>query len=455
MARVLAVSWQVLHADCIEAMREMDEASVDAVVTDPPYNLSDSGKRDADCLRRVLLDVGFPHDQERDTEVAEGDDLALPSGGSPSLRWEDGAVRVDAEVGVPEGPVDLKRSAIREQEVNDGNVATLAPANGDLPVEGNVEGREMLGHYVLKPADGGDAPFCDATCGCFTEPRAGVIALDVAATGSAGRHLASGDLGGSRASGADVGGRDDAGGQAERTAGVVAGAGAVVRAVLRLDLRGGAHELIAADGAAQHRPLFLLEPSQPIGARTGARSPQTSSKSQRVHVVGAQADGTLALDAPWHALKPSRATGGFMGRKWDGWESPAAFQRWCTAWATEALRVLKPGGHMLAFGGTRTSHRLACAIEDAGFEIRDRILHLSGGGDAAESLGPELAWMYGSGFPKSLDVGKAIDKAARGVPQGGVDPTSPTTASIEPRRRRASDGMAILGKATERVEAAS
>jgi hypothetical protein len=72
-----------------------------------------------------------------------------------------------------------------------------------------------------------------------------------------------------------------------------------------------------------------------------------------------------------------------------------ALQEWSRIWATEALRVLKPGGHLLAFGGTRTYHRLACAIEDAGFEIRD-----------------SLIWLYGSGFPKSLDVGKAIDKAA-------------------------------------------
>lgn len=70
-----------------------------------------------------------------------------------------------------------------------------------------------------------------------------------------------------------------------------------------------------------------------------------------------------------------------------------AFGEWCELWAAECLRVLKPGGHMLAFGGTRTWHRLACAVEDAGFEIRDSI-----------------AWMYGSGFPKSLDVSKAIDK---------------------------------------------
>jgi site-specific DNA-methyltransferase (adenine-specific) len=72
-----------------------------------------------------------------------------------------------------------------------------------------------------------------------------------------------------------------------------------------------------------------------------------------------------------------------------------AAQEWHYAWAVAALRVLKPGGHLLAFGGTRTHHRLWCALEDAGFEIRDT-----------------LCWLYGSGFPKSLDVSKAIDKAA-------------------------------------------
>jgi DNA modification methylase len=82
----------------------------------------------------------------------------------------------------------------------------------------------------------------------------------------------------------------------------------------------------------------------------------------------------------------------FMGKAWD---RSADYQKWCEEWARECLRVLKPGGYLLAFGGTRTYHRLACAIEDAGFEIRDSI-----------------DWIYGSGFPKSLDVSKAIDKAA-------------------------------------------
>lgn len=88
---------------------------------------------------------------------------------------------------------------------------------------------------------------------------------------------------------------------------------------------------------------------------------------------------------------------GCAAPKWDRKQSDemAAFQAWATEWATEALRVAKPGAHLVAFGGTRTYHRLACAIEDAGWEVRDC-----------------LSWLYGQGFPKSLDVSKAIDKAA-------------------------------------------
>lgn len=83
-----------------------------------------------------------------------------------------------------------------------------------------------------------------------------------------------------------------------------------------------------------------------------------------------------------------RASAGFMGKQWDTGETAFDPEFWAQVW-----RVLKPGAHLLAFGGTRTYHRLACAIEDAGFEIRDQI-----------------AWLYGSGFPKSHDVSKAIDR---------------------------------------------
>lgn len=86
----------------------------------------------------------------------------------------------------------------------------------------------------------------------------------------------------------------------------------------------------------------------------------------------------------------ARASRGFMGKSWDGGD--VAFQP--ETWAA-VLRVMKPGAHLVAFGGTRTYHRMACAIEDAGFEVRDT-----------------LAWLYASGFPKSHNIGKAIDKEA-------------------------------------------
>jgi site-specific DNA-methyltransferase (adenine-specific) len=83
----------------------------------------------------------------------------------------------------------------------------------------------------------------------------------------------------------------------------------------------------------------------------------------------------------------------FMGKEFDSLGDGPGQQAWHLAWAKEALLVLKPGGHLVAFGGSRTYHRLACALEDAGFEIRD-----------------SLMWIYGTGFPKSRDVGKAFDK---------------------------------------------
>jgi len=83
----------------------------------------------------------------------------------------------------------------------------------------------------------------------------------------------------------------------------------------------------------------------------------------------------------------------FMDKDWDHLKESKEMQNWHLKWAKEVFRVLKPGGHLLAFGGTRTYHRLACAIEDAGFEIRDMI-----------------AWEYGQGLPKSMDISKQLDK---------------------------------------------
>jgi len=107
---------------------------------------------------------------------------------------------------------------------------------------------------------------------------------------------------------------------------------------------------------------------------------------------------------------------GFMGKKWDA--LPPGQD-----WAEHCLRVLKPGGHLLAFGGSRTYHRLAVAVEDAGFEIRDQIM-----------------WLYGSGFPKSLDVSKAIDKAQGAEGEYGEPKSAAHAGWIDRGAMRGSEG---------------
>lgn len=109
---------------------------------------------------------------------------------------------------------------------------------------------------------------------------------------------------------------------------------------------------------------------------------------------------------------------GFMNKSWDNTGIANNIQLW-----KEVYRVLKPGGHMLAFSGTRTYHRMVCAIEDAGFEIRD-----------------QLAWIYGSGFPKSQNVSKMIDKKAGatrkviGKKKGGAYSSNNNTGICEMRK---------------------
>jgi len=99
-----------------------------------------------------------------------------------------------------------------------------------------------------------------------------------------------------------------------------------------------------------------------------------------------KAEGKSPTDAPFsQSVMPGLAIKGAKEGRW--------FQEWCEQWSKELFRVLKPGGYFLSFSATRMYHRMVCGIEDAGFEIRDCI-----------------QWIYGSGFPKSLNIGKSIDK---------------------------------------------
>ena len=113
----------------------------------------------------------------------------------------------------------------------------------------------------------------------------------------------------------------------------------------------------------------------------------TAKRFAKDHING---KGIIATKVRNRSDPYARTAHGFMGQRWDGGDVAFDPETW-----KHVYRVMKPGAHLIAFGGTRTYHRLATAIEDAGFEIRDAIM-----------------WHYGQGFPKSLDISKAIDKAA-------------------------------------------
>jgi site-specific DNA-methyltransferase (adenine-specific) len=115
---------------------------------------------------------------------------------------------------------------------------------------------------------------------------------------------------------------------------------------------------------------------------------------------------------------------GFMGKSWDSTGVAYDMKMW-----QECLRVLKPGGHLLAFGGSRTYHRLACAIEDAGFDVRDQIM-----------------WVYGSGFPKSHNISKAIDKAA-GVEREVIGQKLHARKGVASAEERTTIGAGAFGEA--------
>jgi DNA modification methylase len=130
----------------------------------------------------------------------------------------------------------------------------------------------------------------------------------------------------------------------------------------------------------------------------------TSYGSETANPTCEQCGGRLRGVKKCCCEKPNwKVRGESFDREGRAVERSRSMQKWHEAWCVEAYRVLKPGGHLLAFGGTRTHHRLMVAIEDAGFEIRDCLM-----------------WLYGSGFPKSLDVSKAIDKAAGALQNEGV-----------------------------------
>ena len=361
------------HGSNLDLLPTFEDASFDSIVTDPPYELSNDGKASP---ARVLTEFMFP---EKAEVVAETPcDVELPRLIAQILRLGDGGRFPAPPAAMPVGAVALNdKAAIGYDDVEDGQEGAVSVADGDALVDQEPESPEYVGCFQFELADSAQLLKVLGEVGCGFQSGGLGVGLRVGSPGLPGL-LAS--------CAAVVCGREDVGSYDDTLTRLVgafstAGEGAVLS--LR-DLSGASEEVLTADGAFVLLSLALMSGAVLVRATPGARRLSTKLQACRVRVVDDTTHRALTFDLLVHPTSLSSV--GFMGKGWDG--SKIAYD--VNVWR-ECLRVLKPGGHLLAFGGTRTWHRIAVAIEDAGFEVRDSI-----------------AWLYGSGFPKSMNVAKAI-----------------------------------------------
>ena len=383
--------------DCLTELKKLADCSIDSIVTDPPYELT-SGRPPVGfdhCLRGVFLEVQLPqltNAVAKAPKFSKFDRELLDVVGLRRVVFG-----IDPRVGVPVGSVDFESNPVFEHEINNADVAAAITTDPDLSLITDTKTVKNSGNFVLQLRDTGHSPFCQGSCGCVRQLAPGLLGVPVVIGGYALR-----DAFGLSAPSTDpsslsdgIGCGDDSLGEASGTAFVVASPGAELGAVLAFDVARGAFDLFTADGAMKGDESFELLSPQLVGTLSGTSGLPTVFETTGVSQVVDPANWALSFD---HLVLPAqvlsflgdnRSRGGFMGKTWDATGIAYSVEMW-----RECLRVLKPGGHLLAFSGSRTYHRMTVAIEDAGFEIRDQIM-----------------WIYGSGFPKSLDVSKAIDKS--------------------------------------------
>lgn len=382
----------VKHGDCLEALKELPDDSIDAIVTDPPYGLS-SGNTEgfADRLGRILLDVVLPDLYDANVALGRLRKFPGPLDCVSFLHFMNRAVGEEPRIAVPESSIYFKGDSPAEQEIKDAREGSVLRADKGLSDVGYSEGIEDCGDFILQPRANRDTPFRDSFRRLFRQKGAGCFAVPVVILGDSGfsRFLSSFDPICAPFVADLVGLLNDSGVKPGTAPEIVAFSGTKVCAMLSFDLRRGTIELIPADTASHGDIVFQISCAEPVRASTGASCLSAKFEPCAFRFIGDVTNRTITFHFHKSLLNELNYTKkGFMGKEWDS-EVPSV-----EVWA-ECLRVLKPGGHLLAFAGTRTQHRMAVRIEDAGFEIRDM-----------------LCWVYGSGFPKSINISKALDKMA-------------------------------------------
>jgi len=368
---------QILHGDCLELLKTLPSESLDSVVTDPPYGLGTDHPTPEEmlaylngaelapvkkgvihCLKHILDASVISDSYDRDAQIGEeGISFRISVSNSPMGFW---SVQLKDELQTGEEEINDKRTNLSLEDM--------------LMSEAQIERTEPLscGNFCLRVRQG--SARCVGVCGCFSDSGQSIFSVAVR-------------LG------------DDSQTKPFPSTFEVAVKATECAAVLTLDVRTRTGNLSFTKSTDDCNPTILLLPSQRVGANPGAGGLPSMLQSLFTSQVRSTTDRAFTFNlnltlAVVHRLQnPNLPSKDFMGKPWD---LPSV-----AIWK-ECFRVLKPGGYLLAFAGTRTFDIMSMGIRMAGFENRDTV---------AAQFGPSvMQWQNGQGFPKSLNVSKAIDR---------------------------------------------
>lgn len=381
--------YKTINGNCLEEMPKLEANSVDSIVTDPPYGLSDNS---GDSVGKIMRDVVFPYLTDFYTQRFCNGELPFPSDSISLLDWVNRSIGIESGIGVPETTLDFNSNvSVGNEKIKAGGKSTQRVSDNILVNEVDSTFGEFKENFILNLRPSGDFSVSDGLAGFLREDGLGCFRVPIVISHDSffASFLRTLSPSGSGFLADVIRFLNNTGSKPLTSSSVMTGFGAVITAMLRFDMRRRTIELLPTDSTSKSDFLGFVTPPKFIGANSGTSSLPSKFESSQFSFVGDSTNRTCSFyfhKAIYVYFQKNRK--GFMGKNWDHGVPGEAF------WS-EVLRVAKPGAHLLAFGGTRTFHRLAVAIEDAGWEIRDTI-----------------SWVYGSGFPKSQNISKQIDKIA-------------------------------------------
>jgi DNA modification methylase len=360
--------------DCLDILPSVPDSSIDSIVCDPPYELSHDGQASASG---VFIEFAFPKDSQFKSILA-GECMFS------NLITE--ILHLDLVREIPSPTASMPKVSValndqvsaREIDVKDAGIGSIVPSGDQTGHDFETKTSEHLGCFSFE----------------FRDSAALLNSLNSAGTGFLSNGVGIGfgvlpsSLPGLLHSCAAVINSDDLVRFINDSLPlfISTSGGAENLAMANFHLGRGCIDELSTIAALSFFAILLRGSTKLVRTSSTAGGLPAKLEARRVRVVSPLTDRALTFDLMVHPRLVQSS--GFMGMKWDGSKIAFNVQLW-----QECLRVLKPGGHLLAFSSSRTYHRMACSIEDAGFEIRD-----------------QLMWIYSQGMPKTSDLGKVLAK---------------------------------------------